>query len=420
MNIKRKIFSEIKKYLDSNKILILRWPRQVWKTTLMKQLQDTIKNEKTVFINLDNLDLINKIKTPSDLINYLKFEYSYTKSEKLYLFLDEFQNIKQSWLFLKNIYDEYKNIKLICSGSSSLEITKNSEFLTWRKFVFDITSFNFSEYLQSKSFKNYELEFDINKNFNDLESFYLVYKNELELYFNEYLLIWWYPEVVLSSNTEERNYIIRDIVDTYIKKDITQFLKVENVLAFNNLIKLLSNQIWNLVNKTEINWIIWTWINTLNKYIDILIWTYVFSFVSPFHTNIRKEITKMQKVFCRDLWMRNYLLYGILKEFSISDIWALVENFIYNELSNKYNYSLNIYQTISKSEIDFIFSKSYNELIPIEVKYRNKVNFPNVMKTFEENYKEKINKKILFTKNLIKQENNTYYIPSCLVWFVKI
>jgi predicted AAA+ superfamily ATPase len=113
--------------------------------------------------------------------------------------------------------------------------------------------------------------------------------------------------------------------------------------------------------------------------------------------------------------MRNYLLYGRLEEFSISDIYALVENFIYNELSNKQSYSLNIYQTISQSEIDFIFSKSYNELIPIEVKYRNKINFPIGMKNFEANYQERINKKIIFTKNLLKQEENTYYVPSSLV-----
>lgn len=419
MQIKRKIFDEIKEYIFSDKILILRWPRQVGKTTLMKQLQNTIKSEKTVFLNLDNLDLINKIKTPNDLISYLKFEYNYIEWEKIYLFLDEFQNIKQSWLFLKNIYDEYKNIKLICSWSSSLEITKNTEFLTWRKFIFDITSFNFSEYLQAKSFKNFNLQFDIEKDFKELELFYSTYKNEIERYFLEYLLIWWYPEVVLSSG-KERQYIIKEIVDTYIKKDITQFLKIENILAFNNLIKLLSSQIWNLVNKTEINWIIWTSINTLNKYIDILVGTYVFSFVSPFYTNIRKEIVKMQKVFCRDLWMRNYLLYWKLEEFSISDIWVLVENFIYNELYIKDNYALNIYQTISRSEIDFIFSKAYNKIIPIEVKYRNKVNFPVVMKNFGENYNDKIDKKILFTKDLLKQEYNTYYIPSCLIWFVKL
>jgi predicted AAA+ superfamily ATPase len=62
----------------------------------MKQLQSTIKKGKTIFLNLDNLDLINKIKTPLDLISYLKFEYNYSEDEKIYLFLDEFQNIKQS------------------------------------------------------------------------------------------------------------------------------------------------------------------------------------------------------------------------------------------------------------------------------------------------------------------------------------
>jgi len=129
---------------------------------------------------------------------------------------------------------------------------------------------------------------------------------------------------------------------------------------------------------------------------------------------------KMQKVFCNDLWMRNYLLYGKLTDFNSLDIWQLVENFVYNELTKKDNYALNIYQTISKSEIDFIFSKSYNELIPIEVKYRNKVNFPVVMKNFEKNYYDRIDKKILFTKNTIKKEKNTYYIPTCLIWFVKL
>ena len=419
MKIQRKIFSEIKNQIGSNKILILRWPRQVGKTTLMKQLQNTLKTQNTVFLSLDNLDLSNKIQTPSDLFNYLKFEYSYDKSKKLYLFLDEFQNIKQSWLFLKNIYDEHENIKLICSWSSSLEITKNTEFLTWRKFVFDISSFNFSEYLHAKSFKNYNIKFNIKTDFDKLESFNSTYKYELKWYFYEYLLIWWYPDVVLSSN-KDRQYIIKDIVDTYIKKDITQFLKIENVLAFNNLVKLLSSRIWNLINKTEINWIIWTSINTLNKYIDILIWTYVFSFVSPYYSNVKKEIVKMQKVFCNDLWMRNYLLYGKIEKLPISDIWKLVENFIYNELSNMDNYSLNIYQTISKSEIDFIFSKNYNKLIPIEVKYRNKVNFPTAIKNFEKRYKKKIDKKIIFTKNIIKKNSNTYYIPSYLIPFVKI
>jgi hypothetical protein len=84
------------------------------------------------------------------------------------------------------------------------------------------------------------------------------------------------------------------------------------------------------------------------------------------------------------------------------------------------NYSLNIYQTISKSEIDFIFSKNYNKLIPIEVKYRNKVNFPTAIKNFEKRYKKKIDKKIIFTKNIIKKNSNTYYIPSYLIPFVKI
>ena len=418
MIIKRDIFDKIIEVLDSKKIIILRWPRQVWKTTLMKDIQRFLGDKKTIFLNMDDLDIKSKISTPKDLINYVKYEFWYYEWEEITIFLDEFQNIENAWVFLKNIYDSYQNISLICSGSSSLEITKNSEFLTGRKILFDITWFTFNEYLKTKNFKSLDFRFTLD-NFDDIIWFYNLYSNELENYLEEYLTIWWYPEIVLTS-WNLRQQIAKDIIETYIKKDITSFLKVENITAFNNLIKIFSSQVWNLVNKSEINSTLWISINTLFKYIEILKGTFIIHIVNPYFSNIRKELSKMPKIYFNDLWLRNYLLYWNLKNIQSQDIGQLAENFIYNELKEKNNIWINFYRTISKSEIDFIFQKTYDEIIPIEVKYRNKVNIPESIKNFKENYSDKVKESIIFTKSTLDKKDDVYMIPSCLIWFIEL
>lgn len=416
MIIKREIFDKIIEIIDSWKIIILRWPRQVWKTTLMKDIQSYLSDKKTIFLNMDDLDLKSKISTPKDLLNYIKYEFWYIENESITIFLDEFQNIENAGVFLKNIYDTYKNISLICSWSSSLEITKNFEFLTGRKIMFDITWFTFLEYLKTRNFKNIDVRFDL-KNFDEIKWFYNFYWKDLNIFLQEYLTLWWYPEIVLTK-WNLRQKIAKDIIETYIKKDITSFLKVENIWAFNNLIKIFASQIWNLVNKSEINTTLWISINTLVKYIEILEGTFIVNLVNPYFSNIRKEISKMPKIYFNDLWMRNYILYWNLDMLQSQDIWELVENFIFNELKQKENIAVNFYRTISKSEIDFIFQKTFDEIIPIEVKYRSKVSIPESIKNFNENYKNKVKQNIIFTKDILDKKDNIYMIPSSLIWFI--
>lgn len=416
MIIKREIFDKIIEVIDSWKIIILRWPRQVWKTTLMKDIQSYLSDKKTILLNMDDLDLKSKISTPKDLLNYIKYEFWYIENDPITIFLDEFQNIENAGVFLKNIYDTYKNISLICSWSSSLEITKNSEFLTGRKIMFDITWFTFLEYLKTRNFKNIDVRFDL-KNFDEIKWFYNFYWKDLNIFLQEYLTLWWYPEIVLTK-WNLRQKIAKDIIETYIKKDITSFLKIENIWAFNNLIKIFASQIWNLVNKSEINTTLWISINTLVKYIEILEGTFIVNLVNPYFSNIRKEISKMPKVYFNDLWMRNYILYWNLDILQSQDIWELVENFIFNELKQKENIAVNFYRTISKSEIDFIFQKTFDDIIPIEVKYRSKVSISESIKNFNENYKNKVKQNIIFTKDILDKKDNIYMIPSSLIWFI--
>lgn len=412
----------MKPWLKKEKILILKWARQVGKTTLLRELEWYIQQEnlgKTLFLYADRIDNENIFSTPDNFLNYLKYNCNFP-DEYIFVFIDEFQFIRNAWMFLKNIFDAYKDkLQIIVSGSSSLEISKNSEFLTGRAIAFSIERIGFKEFfVYNQNLQN--IPAFSTTNFDEIESFYGLFKQKLENDFLLYLTYGWYPEIITNKDIHIKERILSQIVETYIEKDIIHFLKIENIGAFNNLIKLLSSNIWNLVNIHEIASTLNISMQTVNKYLDILEWTFIFSRISPFFKNVRKELSKMPKIFVEDLWIKNYSL----REFgSVSkkiDLWSEVENFVYNELSKRFEKKqIYFYRTISKAEIDFVIEKSFEKYILLEVKYRNKnIPEPVVMRNFEENYWKQ--QKIIITKDYLWYKDGLYHIPATLFSFVDI
>ena len=420
MILRENYIEEISNWIGKEKIIILKWARQVWKTTLMKYFFEKLKKEweQVEFLSADRLLKDDIFETPDDLINFIKSKFVLSSEKKLYLFIDEFQYIKNAGLFLKNIFDEYKSeIQIICSGSSSLEITKNSEFLTWRAISFYIDRVWFKDYFFYKNSDIIKKTFDL-EDFNNIENFYKIYKNNLENNFLEYLNYWWYPEWVITENKRQKERLISEIIKIYIEKDVASFLKIENIRAFNDLIKLLSSNIWELINVSEISNVLNISIETTNKYLDILEWTFIFTRVRPFFRNVRKELSKMPKIFIEDLAIKNYELWEFDWVYNKINIWSEVENFVYNELRKKIEKEkIYFYRTVSKSEIDFIIEEKYNLYSMIEVKYKSKVKIPLAFKNFWEKYE--VFNKIIITKDLLKYENSIYYIPACIFPFLK-
>ena len=283
--------------------------------------------------------------------------------------LDEFQHIKNAGLFLKNIFDkEKKRMQLIVSGSSSLEITKNSEFLTGRKIDFFMQTLSFKEFLSAKSVNKYNYLWNFNSDTKELANFYKIYKQDLEINFLDYINWGGYPEVTTVKNSEKRKAILNDVVKTYLKKDVAGFLRVKNISGYNNLILLLSGQIGNLVNKNELSNTLKLNGRTVENYLDILEGTFIFQRIFPFFSNLRKTLTKTPKIYCRD--------FGVIRsttgQSEISDYnlisGEMAENFVFGEL-NKVFLSENVffYRTVSGAEIDFIVKKDFLYLLKLNL-----------------------------------------------------
>ena len=415
--INREILEKIRPWLGKEKILIIKGARQVGKTYLLKEIKRNLEasGKKVAYLFADDIDNKPMLKSLATLELYLE-QYFNFPSDFIYLMIDEFQVLDEAGLLLKNIFDKYKDkIQLIVSGSSALEINKNLEYLTGRAIHFNVDRVNFKEYFdfnEGINTKRYELD-----SFEELEVFFQTFKPKLELSLNGYLSYGGYPEVLTTQGVAEKEEVLKSIIKTYIDKDIINQLNVENVTGFNNLIKILAGQIGQLVNSHELSNTSNVSINTLKKYLEILVGTYIIDLVTPYFKNIRSEISKMPKIYVLDIGIRNYLL----RSFNIGagEQGGVMENFVYNTLLTQYAKEyIHFYRTNGGAEIDFVIEDRDNKLTLCEVKYRSKVSVPVIMKNFDERY-ENVGRKLIITKDVLKKDSEGYFVPVTLLPFVK-
>ena len=138
--IERGIITKIKPFLETNDILLFYGARQVGKTTLMKIIQERHLTKKSFFFDLENkayLELCNQ--NPDIFLKYLESYFGWDGQEEIVLFIDEIQYLDSPTNFLKYLYDNYPMLKLIVSGSSTLEIRgKLGDSLVGRLIKFEI------------------------------------------------------------------------------------------------------------------------------------------------------------------------------------------------------------------------------------------------------------------------------------------
>ena len=108
--------------------------------------------------------------------------------------------------------------------------------------------------------------------------------------------------------------------------------------------------------------------------------------VSPFFTNKRKEITKVRKVFFKDVGLRN----GVINNFNPLnqrvDSGGIVENFVFSQLNKESEFPqrISFWRSQAKNGVDFIWQENINEMYPIEVKIKYPIRqpFPPGFKSF--------------------------------------
>ena len=364
--IEREIFPKIAVHLKKPEITLITGARQTGKTVLLGMLREwLIKEEKIAAENIFyfNLDIIKDWEFFQSQTRFIEFLRERSQKQKIYVLIDEAQRVPDCSRFFKGVFDSNLMVKLVLTGSSSLELkTRFQESLAGRKRVFRLFSFSFREFLQAK---NKTLANLLEKKSKISE----ISKKQILYLFKEYIIWGGYPRVVLSQTSQEKLNILADIYSSYIEKDIVGLLEIKNRLGFSDLVKLLAGQIGQLVNISELSNSLNLDRETVERYLKALEETFIISPLIPYFKNPRQEIVKQNKIYFDDLGIRNYALDNFSLFSRRQDAGLVLENTVFREilLSLSLFQKISFWRTKQGAEVDFLILKR-EKIVPVEVK----------------------------------------------------
>lgn len=377
--IKRKADARVQSWLSSGKVLLVLGARQVGKTTLLK---NHFQTQKITYLNLDvETDKLTFLRAasldPKSAVRLL--------SDPELLILDEAQRLPNAARVVKGWYDEGLPLKMILSGSSSLNLLDlSAESLTGRNVKLYLPPLLFSEILASQSWYPSA----------DGKDGLSLFAEQIEALLFTSMVFGSYPEAVTES---DKPSYLTNLVTDYLLKDILHSGLVKTPQLLHRLLSLLAYQSGSVVSVNELANGLRISRVTVERYLDLLEQTFVIFRLPAFSTNPRKEISKSQKIFFWDTGVRNALINEFNTHRERPDIGKLWENWVVAEIAKSIFLegklkTIYFWHSLAGSEVDVIVKDKSGELQAFEIKWSG----GNVSKSFTSRYNIPVQ---LITKN---------------------
>lgn len=360
----RKIEKDLEKWINRGEVILIKGPRQSGKTTLLKYLQ---KKYGGTYVSLEFDDQAQAlVKDP------LLFGKRYIEGK--FLYIDEAQYVKDIGKYVKILYDHFEGrLKIFVSGSGSFEVKESlGKYLVGRAIYFELLPLSFEEFLLWKDRGLYEVFTEQSKEFYRFLSTGRsiqregLFEREFLRYWEEFLLYGGYPAVAKEQDEEVKVQLLKNLLQTYLEKDVFFFLGVRELEKFRSLLKSISFLAGSLLELSSLAKELRMDYRTALNYLDLLIQTYIVESVSSYHRNLVTELKKAKKVYFLDTGLRNAILNNFSSFDTRADKGVLLENFVFSEL-RKSGLEVKFWRTSAKAEVDFIVFYKEN-LLPLEVK----------------------------------------------------
>jgi len=329
MDFDRTILTDLKNRLATGrKIVVLLGPRQVGKTTLARQIMAMFG--KSLYLNAD-LQPQHTALVSHDLRQLKLLTDGYDL-----LVIDEAQRIPDIGLTLKIIHDELPHLRVLVTGSSSLDLARaTGEPLTGRMWQYELFPMATSE-------------------LNHLGNAF-----EIAQHLDSFLVYGMYPEVFHYTSAVEKEEYLTNLTRAYLYKDILEVSGIRHHDKIHELLQLLAYQIGSLVSFSEIGQKLGMSTETVQRYIELLEKSYVIRRLRGFSRNLRKEITKTSKIYFLDLGIRNALIQDFKPLTLRPDRGMIWENFLFVERLKhnryrKYFASPYFWRTYTGAELDYV------------------------------------------------------------------
>jgi len=326
---KRAVLDDFYIKLKPNKVLVLLGAKRVGKTQIINKYLESCK-ETVLQLNGEDINDARLLEERS-VLNYSKL----LKNSTL-LVIDEAQNIPNIGLILKLIVDTIDGIKVIATGSSMFDLAnKLGEPLVGRKntlYLFPLAQIEFSQ------FENYK---------------------QITEKLEERLIFGGYPELTQYDSWNEKTVYLKEIINSYLLKDILIFDGIKNADKIYDLLRLIAFQVGSEVSMQELGNQLNLSKNTVSSYLDLLSKVFILFKIEGFSKNLRKEITKSSRWYFYDNGIRNTIINNFNEIKNRTDVGALWENYLASERIKKQHYQKKykqnyFWRTYDQQELDWL------------------------------------------------------------------
>lgn len=347
----KRAYEHLEKYLEANKVLIIYGPRRVGKTVLLQNFL----SKTGLKYKLDSGDdlSIQELFSSQSIDKITRYAEGYQL-----IALDEAQRVPNIGLGLKILVDNVPGVKVIVTGSASFELSnKIGEPLTGRNITLILYPM---------------AQLELLGHFN---------KSELEAKKEEFLIFGSYPEVLNLPTQEKKTAYLKEIVNSYLLRDILALEQVKAPKLLLDLLRLLAFQVGSEVSLSELSSGLGIDVKTVARYLDLLEKGFVLINIRGFSRNLRKEINKKSKYYFWDNGVRNAVILNFNDLNMRDDVGKLWENFLAVERLKKQSYDKifatnYFWRTWDQKEIDWVEERE-GKLFGYEFKYnKEKIKMP--------------------------------------------
>ena len=362
--IKRQLQKRIQERMFQGKAIILIGARQVGKSTLLRQIleekQLPVPQEQILTLNCDD-SRTREMLAHADNLN----DISNLVAGQRIIVMDEAQRVQGIGLTLKMITDQFKEVQLLVTGSSSFMLQGGlNEPLTGRKYEYHLYPLSTQELMNDGGLLRVTQTFESR----------LVYGS--------------YPDVI-NSNTNIQE-ILLNLSGSYMYQDLLSMESVRKPVLIEKLLVALALQVGSEVSYNELAQTLHSDAKTVEKYIDLLEKCYIVFRLNGLSRNMRNELKQAKKIYFYDNGIRNALIQNFNPLNLRQDTGALWENFFISERL-KHNHYNGIYantyfwRTQTQQEIDYIEERD-GSMTAFEMKWNPKKGRTTFPKSFLEAY----------------------------------
>lgn len=334
--IPRNVTPQLENALDTQAAVVLVGPRQVGKTTTALLIGE---RRNALYLDLENPDDRARLTDPLLFLNSV--------ADRLVI-LDEVHRTPELFQTLRGVIDRGRRDgkgkgRFLILGSASIELLRqSSETLAGRVSYIEMTPIS-------------ALEIDNGQA--DRERLWLRGG---------------FPESYLATTDRQSFALRKDLIRTYLERDIPMFGPRIPAQTMERLWTMLAHRQGSILNASDLARALDTSTRTVGRYIDLLVDLLLVRRLPPYHANISKRLVKSPKVYVRDSGLVHALL-GISESNQLPGhpvVGTSWEGFVIETLLAVLPWRAQpfFYRTQVGAEVDLVIELGEGSLWAIEIK----------------------------------------------------